>query len=162
MYRTRHQDRFLRPGGTASSVAHIADCGNTLHALPRLAGERSGTSGRDQRHVAGVEVGPKGGNNPRSAICRLRGINVEGSVLLDDPTIVADYRLLVGTVEHRDCQARGCWECQSDGCNSIVGRTPTRALCSLTVLGAVGEGVSTCGRYGGVECARGIDRERQT
>src|SRR4029077_3592716 len=89
--------RLLARARPANAVADVAHHRYTGDALSRFTGQRTGATGRDDRHVAGVEVRPEGRNDParggRAArgwrVRRAGGVDVEGAVFLDDPTEVA-------------------------------------------------------------------------
>src|SRR5882762_7999227 len=97
--------RLLRGSGPANAIAHIANCRHVSsryrieNSLARLAGHgacRSDATRRHERHVAGVEIGPKGWNNstgrgrtPRRRRIRCAiGVDIEGAVFLNYPAIV--------------------------------------------------------------------------
>src|SRR6266481_7972783 len=93
--------RLLRGIGPANAIAHIANCRyvSSRHrienSLARLAGHgarRSDATRSHERHVAGVEIGPKGWNDRRTRrTASVRGfgrIHIEGAVFLNDPAIV--------------------------------------------------------------------------
>ena len=93
--------------GPANSVANIAHRVYVLSGvriddgLARFAGQWPGAAGRHERHVAGVEICPKGWNNRRAASIRcFRWVDVEGAVFLDDPAIVGDWGYFVFAVHN--------------------------------------------------------------
>ena len=105
MDRVREEGRFPVSGKIlpANTVAHVAHRCHTANRLARFAGQWTCAARCYDRHVAGMEVRPKGWNDARRVsrrrrawaarwrgVCCTGRVDVEGAVFLNDPAIVGN------------------------------------------------------------------------
>ncbi len=134
-YRLRCQP-WTCPANAVADIANrliVGASGWIEDRLARFAGHsgacRPDATCRDERHVASVEIRPKGqrysacrgvrcavGSSGRPAHCRgFCGVDIESAVFLNDPPIVRYNGCIVSAVQNRHAKIGRCWEGQRHG-----------------------------------------------